>query len=124
MHSWLAPAPTVVRDDSGDERFVGRRPGIHLDGHFYCTGGHRVAHGKAFPRSEDTIICPHRGCGLLFFALGHATMGDDTAITIAFEITHDELRRIRRMNGRHVLDYLGVTWAPRGAASHDRRADT
>lgn len=119
MMSWLMPAPQVIRDNLGDERFLGRRLAVHLDGHFYCPAAHRIAH--AFPRSEDTVKCPQRGCGLVFFALGHAVMGDNTPITFACEITEDELKRIRRLNGRAVLEYLGVTWGPSHIGQAERR---
>lgn len=110
-----APPPTIYRDGQGDERLLGRRPALHLDGHMYCPAAHRIKDVR-IGLEEDTWRCTHeeRGqrCNVLLYVLCNFTARDGTELLWAVEVTYDEIRRMRRMTIAEKLLYLEVTWAP------------
>lgn len=102
-------------DALGDERLRPRAPlGVHPFPHLFCPTGHRIRRAS-FSLEEDTFRCEHRTgdgatCNTFLYVLADFAGRHGERLTLAVEVTSDEIKRARRLSIVEKLDYFGVLW--------------
>lgn len=102
----------MLRDADGDERLVHRSVQIYEAPLLACPRGHRLKNA-GLALEEAVVTCEHRldngaRCDLSVYVITDWVGAGGVSLTLAVQVTRDEIARLRRLRLRERLAYLGL----------------